>query len=233
MMRVLSGMRTTNQLHMGNYFGALKNWVELQKNYECFFGAMNWHALTDHYKDPTYFQKFNREIVAEWIAHGIDAEKSVIFFQSEISELLELNQIFMLITPLGWLDRVTTWKDSIEEMKQKDAHNLGRYAYPVLQTADIAIFKGQKVPVGADQVPHLELAREIIRRFNFLYKAQLPEPEALLTPTPALTGLDGRKMSKSYNNFLPLTCEPAQVIELIKKMVTDPARVRRKRATPR
>ncbi len=225
--RVLSGMRTTNQLHIGNYFGALKNWVELQKNYQCFFGAMNWHALTDHYKTPDYFYKFNRVIIAEWIAFGVDPRKSVIFIQSEIPELLELNQIFNLLTPLGWLDRVTTWKDSIEEMKLKDAHNLGRYSYPVLQTADIALFRGNKVPVGQDQVPHLELAREIVRRFNFLYKGKLPEPEAMLTSTPVLPGLDGRKMSKSYNNTMPLLAEPAEVFTITKKMVTDPARVRR------
>lgn len=220
-------MRTTQRLHIGNYFGALKNWVQLQKDNECFFGAMNWHALTDHYKEPELFHKFNKEIISDWLAYGINPETSTIFIQSKIPELLELNMIFQMIIPLGWLDRVTTWKDSIEEMKQKDAHNMGRYAYPVLQTADIALFKGLKVPVGQDQVPHLELSRELVRRFNFLYKGNLPEPQPLLTETPLITGLDGRKMSKSYDNFIPLTAEPEEIKNLTKKMVTDPARVRR------
>jgi tryptophanyl-tRNA synthetase len=225
--RVMSGMRTTNRLHIGNYFGALKNWVELQKTHDCFFGAMNWHALTDAYKDPSVFQKYNRDIIIDWIAFGVDPEKSVIYIQSEIPELMELNMLFGMLTPMGWLDRVTTWKDAEEELKAKDAYNLGRYSYPVLQAADIAIFKGSKVPVGKDQVAHLELAREIVRRFNHLYKTKLPEPAALLTETPAIMGIDGRKMSKSYNNTIPLLEEPAVIEKLVKQMVTDPGRVRR------
>ncbi len=243
--RVMSGMRTTNRLHIGNYFGALKNWIELQKDYECFFGAMNWHALTDAYKEPEVFKKYNRDIITDWIAFGIDPEKSVIFIQSEIPELMELNMLFTMITPLPWLDRVTTWKDSIDDLKKKDVCNLGRYAYPVLQAADISIFRGEIVPVGPDQVPHLELAREIVRRLNHLYKLKIPEPRALLTtnkskeaeqkdPTKTgagnelvILGTDGRKMSKSYNNFVPLLDEPENIEKICMKMQTDPARVTR------
>ncbi len=225
--RVMSGMRTTNRLHIGNYFGALKNWVELQKDYDCFFGAMNWHALTDGYKTPDIFTKFTKDMIMDWIAFGIDPKKSIVYIQSEIPEVLELQMLFSMITPLGWLDRVTTWKDSIEDLKSKDAYNLGRYSYPVLQTADIAIFKGNKVPVGLDQVPHLELSREIVRRLNHLYKTKIPEPAQLLTENPAIVGTDGRKMSKSYGNIIPLLEEPQVIVDMAKKMVTDPARVRR------
>jgi tryptophanyl-tRNA synthetase len=239
----MSGVRTTNRLHIGNYFGAIKNWVELQKDHECFFGAMNWHALTDAYKDPEVFHKYNKDIIIDWIAYGIDPEKSVIYIQSEIPELMELNMIFTMLTPMPWLERVTTWKDSIDDLKKKDAHNLGRFAYPVLQAADIAIMRGEIVPVGPDQVPHLELAREIIRRLNHLYKTKIPEPSALLTTNKAkadaqrdptktgsgnelvILGTDGRKMSKSYNNFIPLIEEPAVIEKLCMKMQTDPARV--------
>ena len=241
----MSGMRTTARLHIGNYFGALKNWVELQKDYQCYFGAMNWHALTDHYKEPDVFRKFNREIIIDWLAFGVDPEKSVIFVQSEIPELMDLTMLFTMLTPIPWLDRVTTWKDSIEDLKAKDAYNLGRFQYPVLQAADIAIFKGDIVPVGPDQVPHLELAREIIRRTNHLYKTKLPEPRALLTMNKAqadaqsdptktgagnelvILGFDGRKMSKSYNNFMPILDEPQNIEKMCQKMVTDPARVKR------
>jgi tryptophanyl-tRNA synthetase len=225
--RVMSGMRTTERLHMGNYFGALKNWITLQETSECFFGAMNWHSMTDGFKTPDIFTKHTRDIIIDWLAMGIDPTKCTIFIQSEVPGLLELNMLLTVITPMGWLDRVTTWKDAEEELKQKDAHNLGRLSYPVLQTADILIFKGEKVPVGKDQVPHLELAREIVRRFNFLYKSKLPEPQALLTETPMLMGLDGRKMSKSYGNVLPLIDEPQNIEKICKSMVTDPARVRR------
>jgi tryptophanyl-tRNA synthetase len=225
--RVMSGMRTTNSLHIGNYFGALKNWVKLQDDYPCYFGAMNWHALTDAYKDSEVFQRHTKDIIVSWLSFGIDPNKSIIYIQSEIPQLLELNMIFTMLTPVPWLERVNTWKDAAEELKQKDAYNLGRFSYPVLQSADIAIFKGNKVPVGQDQVAHLELSREIIRRFNHLYGAKLPEPAALLTETPAIPGLDGRKMSKSYGNVIPLLDEPENIVKLIKNMVTDPARVKR------
>jgi tryptophanyl-tRNA synthetase len=225
--RVMSGMRTTGKLHIGNYYGALQNWLELQHQYECFFGAMDWHAMTNAYKTPKEVNENTRDIIAEWIAWGIDPDKNTIFVQSLVPEHLEFHMIFSNLTPMGWLERVTTWKDEEEQLKQVDAHNLGRFAYPVLQTADIAAYKGILVPVGKDQVAHLELSREIIRRFNHLYKGKVPEPKPLLTESPTLPGLDGRKMSKSYNNTMPLTAEPKEIEALTKKMMTDPARVRR------
>lgn len=225
----MAGMRTTGQLHIGHYWGVLRNWIKLQNEdqYDCFFGAMDLHGMTTTYKDTSTIAQLNRDIVAEWLAWGLDPEKSTIYVQSQIPELLELFMYFSNLTPLGWLERVTTWKDSIEEAKQNDTHNLGRFAYPVLQAADIAIFRGDKVPVGQDQVSHLEISREIVRRFNSLYKAKLPEPAALLTDTPALPGFDGRKMSKSYNNSLLMTEEEKSLFKKIKGMPTDPARVRR------
>jgi tryptophanyl-tRNA synthetase len=223
----MSGMRSTGRLHIGNYMGALKNWIKMQDDYECFFMVADWHAMTDAYRAVDEVKASSREFVAEWIAWGIDPKKSVIFIQSLVPEHLELNMMFSNITPMGWLERVTTWKDAEEDLKQKDAHNLGRFAYPVLQTADIAIYRGQKVPVGRDQVPHLELSREIVRRFNNIYSTKLPEPEAVMTETPAIAGTDGRKMSKSYGNVIPLTLEESEIKDILRKMPTDPARVRR------
>jgi len=225
--RVMSGMRTTGPLHVGHYFGALKNWLRLQDQYECFFGAMDYHALTDKYKTPEIVRQYNREYIIDWISFGLDPNKVVFFIQSEVPEHIELFTIFSMITPIGWLERVNTWKDAEEELKAKDAHNLGRFAYPVLQAADIAIYRGDLVPVGQDQVPHLELAREIVRRFNHLYKTQLPEPKPLLTDTPAIPGLDGRKMSSSYGNFIPLITDQPALEKIIKPMPTDPARIKR------
>ena len=260
--RVMSGMRTTHRLHVGNYFGALRNWLKLQDQYQCFFGAMDYHAMTDGYKKPAEVHTYVRDIFAEWIAWGLNSEKNVLFVQSLVPEHIELTLIFANLTPMGWLERVTTWKDAQEELEQKDAKNLGRFTYPVLQTADISIYRGTHVPVGRDQVAHLELSREIVRKFNRLYcgidietklmklpnaddatrkqikegeyrKAHqegrffLPEPEALLTETPLVTGIDGRKMSKSYGNTLFLTPEPDELKATTRAMVTDPARVRR------
>lgn len=229
-LRVMSGMRTTGSLHIGNYFGALKNWLELQNQYECFFGAMDWHGMTNAYKNTKDISGFTKDIIAEWLAWGLDSEKNVIFVQSLVPEHLELFMIYANLTPMGWLDRVTTWKDNEEELKQADAHNLGRFAYPVLQAADIAIYRGALVPVGKDQVAHLELAREIVRRANSLYKIKIPEPKALLTETPVLPGSDGRKMSKSYGNVVPLSAEPKEIEKMCKKMLTDSKRVRREDA---
>jgi len=226
-MRIMSGMRATGQLHIGHYWGTLRNWITLQHSYTCFFGVMDLHGMTTAYKTTAEIPKWNHEMFAEFLAWGLDPEKCTIYIQSQIPELLELFMYFSNLTPLGWLERVNTWKDAIEEAKQNDTHNLGRFAYPVLQAADIAIFRGEKVPVGQDQVSHLEISREIIRRFNSLYKAKLPEPRALLTDTPLVLGLDGRKMSKSYNNGLLLTEEAKTLEKKIKGMPTDPARVRR------
>jgi len=226
-LRLMSGMRPTAPLQIGNYFGALKNWLAMQDQYECYFSVVDWHAMTDTYKEPSKVNDLVRELVAEWVAWGIDPEKSTVFVQSKVPEILDLFMMFSAITPMGWLERVTTWKDAEEELKAKDAYNLGRFAYPVLQAADIAIHRGNKVPVGQDQIPHLELSREVIRRFNHLYGTDLPEPEQVMTETPYIIGIDGRKMSKSYGNVVPLTAEPGEVEALTKKMMTDPARVRR------
>ncbi|PIU00960.1 MAG: tryptophan--tRNA ligase [Bdellovibrionales bacterium CG10_big_fil_rev_8_21_14_0_10_45_34] len=228
MKRVMSGMRTTGSLHIGNYFGSLINYVKLQnEGYECFFGAMDWHALTTSYRDSESVGNYTRDIIADWLAWGVDPEKSVVYIQSKLPELLELTMVFANLTPMGWLERVTTWKDAIEEMKSTDTHNLGRFMYPVLQAADIAIFNGEAVPVGKDQVPHLELSRDIIQRFNRIYGVTLKEPQPLLTENPLVPGTDGRKMSKSYGNIIPLTEEAKSSEKRIKKMQTDPARVRR------
>ena len=224
----MSGMRTTGPLHFGNYFGALKHWIELQDKYTCFFGAMDWHAMTDAYKDAANMPQNIRIMFAEWIAWGIDPHKSVLFVQSRVPEHLELFMILANLTPLGWLERVPTWKDAISELKSNDAYNLGRFAYPVLQAADIALYRGEVVPVGQDQVVHLELVREIIRRFNRIYHTDiLVEPQAMLTETPLLIGTDGVKMSKSKNNVFPLLSETSYVKKLCHKMRTDPGRARR------
>lgn len=225
--RLMSGARTTGPLHIGNYFGAVKNWVQLQNDFDCFFGAMDWHGMTTAYKNLSEMTQWNRDIYAELIAWGIDPEKSVLFIQSKVPEHLELFMIFANLTPMGWLERVPTWKDAEEEAKANDTHNLGRFAYPVLQAADIALYRGAKVPIGQDQIAHLELCREIIRRFNHLYKAKLPEPQPMLTETPMITGLDGRKMSKSYGNTLYMTEDPKVLDKKIKAMPTDPQRVKR------
>lgn len=227
-LRVMSGMRVTGRLHIGHYWGALQNWVKLQGEYECFFGAMDWHGMTTAYKSPKEIAPWTREMIAEFLAWGVDPEKVTLFIQSRVPEHIELFMIFANLTPMGWLERVNTWKDAVEEMKANDTHNLGRFAYPVLQAADIAIYRAHKVPVGADQISHLEISREIVRRFNNLYKAKLPEMNHLLTEIPLVPGLDGRKMSKSYGNTLYLTEDSEKDLKKkVNMMVTDPARVRR------
>lgn len=227
--RVMSGIRVTGPLHVGNYWGALSNFVKLQNegSYDCFFGAMDWHGMTTAYKNTQEVSAWTREMIAEFLAWGLDPEKSTIFVQSRVPEHIELYMILANLTPMGWLERVTTWKDAEEEAKQNDTHNLGRFAYPVLMTADVMVYRGEKIPIGKDQTAHLEISREIIRRFNHIYKAKLPEPTPLFTETPVLTGLDGRKMSKSYNNFLPLTPDEKTLKKCVNSMVTDPARALR------
>ncbi|MES3038423.1 MAG: tryptophan--tRNA ligase [Bdellovibrionota bacterium] len=225
--RLMSGTRTTGRLHIGNYWGAIKNWVDQQNEYECFFGVMDWHGMTTAYKNSSEFNGWNRDIMADIIAWGVDTDKSTLFIQSQVPEHLELFMIFMNETPMGWLERVPTWKDAEEEAKANDTHNLGRFSYPILQAADIALYKGDVVPIGQDQTAHLELSREIVRRFNHLYKGKLPEPKPLYTETPLLPGLDGRKMSKSYDNTLPLTSDEKELKKKVNSMVTDSARVHR------
>jgi tryptophanyl-tRNA synthetase len=225
----MSGIRVTGPLHIGNYWGALSNFVKLQDEgiYDCFFGAMDWHGMTTAYKTTQEMTTWTREMIAEFVAWGLDPEKSVIFVQSRVPEHLEVFMMLANLTPMGWLERVTTWKDAEEEAKQNDTHNLGRFAYPVLMTADVLVYRGEKIPIGKDQVAHLEISREIIRRFNHIYKGKLPEPTPLFTEVPVLAGFDGRKMSKSYGNTLLLTEDEKTLKKKVNLMVTDPARVRR------
>ena len=225
--KVMAGVRTTGRLHIGHYFGALSNFIRLQNQFECYFGIMDWHGMTTSYKDVSHISEWNRDVFAEFLAWGLDPDKSTIFIQSGVPEHIELFQIFANLTPMGWLERVPTWKDAEEESKANDSHNLGRFSYPVLMTADIALYFAEQIPVGADQVPHLELTREIIRRFNHIYKGRIPEPKPLLTETPIVPGLDGRKMSKSYNNGFDLTEDEKSLAKKIKGMPTDPQRIKR------
>jgi tryptophanyl-tRNA synthetase len=228
--RVLSGMRSTGKLHLGNYVGALQNWVRMQDEYECFFEVADWHALTTDYADTSRVKENSMDVALDWLAAGLDPQKSVIFIQSHVPAHAELHLLFSMITPLGWLERVPTYKEQRDNIKDKDLGTYGFLGYPVLQAADILVYKADCVPVGEDQVAHVELTREIARRFNGFYGAQkavFPEPQALLTPAAKLPGTDGRKMSKSYGNTVMLTDPEPVVRQKLKTMVTDPARVRR------
>ena len=295
--RVLSGMRPTGFMHLGHYHGALKNWVKLQADLECFFFVADWHALTSHYDDPRVIESSTFDMVADWLAAGLDPNQATIFLQSQVPQHAELSLLLGMITPLGWLERVPTYKEQQENLKEKDLTTYGFLGYPLMQTADIVVYRANKVPVGADQVSHLEVSREIARRFNHIYGREpgfeekaiatikklggktakqyealktafnqdgntealeqakalviaagslsnaeketllgyltgarrtiLPEPQALLTPTSKLIGLDGRKMSKSYGNGIDLREAPSAVEQKIKRMPTDPKRARR------
>src|SRR3954464_8872306 len=228
--RVLSGMRSTGKLHLGNYVGALANWVKLQETHDCFFFIADWHALTTDYADPSEVNVNVEEVALDWLAAGLDPERCVMFVQSHILQHAELHLLFSMITPLGWLERVPTYKDQQQNLSTKDLTTYGFLGYPLLMAADILIYKADFVPVGEDQVVHIELTREIARRFNNFYAQKaplLPEPQPLLTKTPKLPGTDGRKMSKSYDNYI-LMSDPEPVIrQKLKTMTTDPARVRR------
>jgi len=225
--RVLSGMRPTGKLHLGHLVGALDNWVKLQEKYDCFFFIADWHALTTDYADTSRVKQNILEMSYDWLAAGLDPEKSTIFIQSHVPQHAELHLLLSMITPLGWLERVPTYKEQRENIKDKDLSMYGFLGYPVLQSADIIIYRGNYVPVGEDQVPHIELTREITRRFNSFYGEVFPEPQPLLTPMPKLPGTDGRKMSKSYGNAILLSEPEAEIRRKLKTMVTDPARVRR------
>ncbi len=251
--RVLSGMRPTGKLHLGHYVGALQNWVRLQQKYECFFFVADWHALTTDYADTSRVKQNTIEMVFDWLAAGLDPERATMFIQSHVLEHAELHLLLSMVTPLGWLERVPTYKEQRENIKEKDLGTYGFLGYPVLQSADILIYQADFVPVGEDQVPHVELTREIARRFNQFYSlpspkhvqivnpetkqegqfveidttSVFPEPQPLLTPAAKLPGTDGRKMSKSYGNALLLTDPEPVVRQKLKTMVTDPARVRR------
>jgi len=227
---VLSGMRPTGKLHLGNYVGALENWVRMQDQYQCFFCVVDWHALTTDYADTSRVKENSLEVALDWLAAGLDPEKSVLFIQSHVPAHAELHLLLSMITPLGWLERVPTYKEQRENIRDKDLGTYGFLGYPVLQAADILMYKADVVPVGEDQVAHVELTREIARRFNGFYGKRgdvFPEPQSLLTPSPKLPGTDGRKMSKSYGNTILLTDPEPVVRQKLKTMVTDPARVRR------
>ncbi|MFH1798551.1 MAG: tryptophan--tRNA ligase [Candidatus Omnitrophota bacterium] len=222
---ILSGMRPTGMLHLGHLVGALNNWAELQEKYNCFFMVADWHALMSEYEGPSSVKENSIEIIKDWLSCGIDPEKSTIFIQSMVPEHLELAMVFGLLTPLAWLERCATYKEQLREIKGRLLATYGFLGYPVLQSADIALYKADVVPIGVDQLPHLELAREIIRRFHSLYgKKIFNEPEPMLTKVSKLVGLDNRKMSKSYGNFISLSDSPEVVKKKVYSMYTDPNR---------
>ncbi len=220
-------MRPTGRLHLGNYEGALRNWVGLQNEYESFHFVADWHALTSDYADTSQINENTMAMVTDWLAAGLDPQKCVIFVQSLVPEHAELHIYFSAVTPLGWLERVPTYKEQRENITDKDLGNYAFLGYPVLQAADICMYRANYVPVGQDQVAHVELTREIARRFNNFYGDVFPEPEALLTETPKLIGIDGRKMSKSYNNTIELADSPDVIREKVRRMITDRTRIKR------
>ncbi|MCM8795755.1 MAG: tryptophan--tRNA ligase [Candidatus Omnitrophica bacterium] len=227
MKRVLSGMRPTGNLHLGHLVGALDNWVKLQNEYECFFMVADWHALMSEYENPAKLPEYAINNVVDWLSVGIDPKKSVLFIQSEVNAHLDLYLVFSCLVPLGWLERCPTYKEQLREITSRNLNTYGFLGYPVLQAADILLYKADKVPVGEDQLPHLELTREICRRFNTLYKRKVfCEPQAILTKVPRLLGIDGRKMSKSYNNTINLCDSQEEIKKKISRMITDTKRIR-------
>ena len=227
--RVFSGMRPTGRLHIGHWLGALQNWVALQDQYECIYCVVDLHALTTGYQDVSRIHEDGIEMLADWIGAGVDPERSIVFRQSEVPEHAELALLLGMITPKSWLERVPTYKGQIAELGE-EIDTYGFFGYPLLQTADIALYHATKVPVGQDQLPHLELAREVVRRFNHLFGRGgevLLEPQALLTEAPILLGIDNRKMSKSYGNAIELGAEPETIRDMVGRMITDPQKIRR------
>jgi tryptophanyl-tRNA synthetase len=227
MKRIVSGMRPTGRLHLGNYEGALKNWVKLQEGYECFYFIADWHALTSDYADTAKIKENTMAMVTVFLAAGLDPNKSTIFLQSLVPEHAELHIYFSAVTPLGWLERVPTYKEQRENVADKDLSNYAFLGYPVLQAADICMYRANYVPVGNDQAAHVELTREIVRRFNNFYGVVFPEPEALHTEVLTLVGTDGRKMSKSYNNTIELSDPPDLIRAKVRRMITDRTRIKR------
>jgi tryptophanyl-tRNA synthetase len=224
--RILSGMRPTGRLHIGN-LQVLENWCRLQDDYDCFYFVADWHALTTAYDDTLNIKNNIREMIADWLAIGIDPAKSVVFVQSKILEHAELHLLFSMFVPLSWLERVPTYKDQVQQFKEqgKDIMTYGFLGYPLLQAADILIYRANAVPVGEDQLPHVEMCREVARRFNFIYQRVFPEPRAELARIPLLPGIDGRKMSKSYDNEIGLTADTEEIKRRVNAMITDPARI--------
>lgn len=225
--RILSGMRPTGPLHLGNYHGALANWVNMQDQYECFFFIADWHALTSDYEDTQFITENISQMMIDWLSVGLSPEKSTLFVQSQIKEHAELFLLLSMITPLAWLERNPTYKDQIVQLNNKDVSTFGFLGYPVLQAADIIMYMADAVPVGIYQVPHVEITREIARRFNYLYGEIFPEPKSVLTETPKILGLDRRKMSKSYDNAIYLSDEPDVIRAKVLQMITDPQRMRK------
>ena len=220
-------MRPTGPLHLGNLHGALSNWVNMQEQYDCFFFIADWHALTSDYEDTGNISEYVRNMLIDWLSAGLLPDKSTLFIQSRIKEHAELFLILSMITPVPWLERNPTYKDQIVQLSNKDLSTFGFLGYPVLQAADIIMYKAYGVPVGVDQVPHVEITREIARRFNYFYGDVFPEPESILTQTPKILGIDRRKMSKSYNNAIFLSDSPEEIGAKVAKMLTDPQRARK------
>ena len=225
--RVLSGIQPSGKLHIGNLVGALQNWVNIQDDYECYYFIADWHALTSQYSDTSQIKEFVKDVLVNCLAADLDPEKVTIFQQSRVLEHAELHLLLSMITPLGWLERVPSFKEKQLEVKDKDLNTYGFLGYPLLQSADIMMYRAHYVPVGVDQVPHLEITREIARRFNNFYGEIFPEPEALLTDFPKVPGIDGRKMSKTYGNCIYLSDSPQEVEQKIRTMTTDPQRIKR------
>jgi tryptophanyl-tRNA synthetase len=226
--RILSGMRPSGRLHLGNYLGALQNWVQLQDDYEAYYFIADWHALTTGYADTAQIRDWVRDIAIDYLSAGLDPEKSVLFIQSRVPEHAELHLLLSMLTPLPWLERIPTYKEQQQELRDRDLNTYGFLGYPLLQSADIIIYKAHWVPVGIDQVSHIEFTREVVRRFHHLYQSEVfPEPQPKLTHVPKLLGLDGRKMSKSYNNVIYLSDSADELTQKVKTMMTDPARQRR------
>jgi tryptophanyl-tRNA synthetase len=225
--RVLSGIQPSGKLHIGNLVGALQNWVKIQDQYECFYFIADWHALTSQYVDTSNLKEYITDVLINCLAAGLDPEKATIFQQSRVLEHAELHVLLSMVTPLGWLERVPSYKEKKIEVKDRDLNTYGFLGYPLLQSADILIYRAHHVPVGVDQMPHLEITREIGRRFNNFYGEVFPEPEGLLTRFPKVPGTDGRKMSKTYDNCVFLSDTPEEVEKKIKTMTTDPQRIKR------
>lgn len=227
--RIFSGMQPSGRFHLGNYMGALENWVKLQHEYECFFSIVDLHALTSSYEDTSKIPERIHAMAIDWLSAGLDPEKNVIFVQSHVKEHAELHLLLSMMTPLSWLERVPTYKDKLQQLgvQGKDINTYGFLGYPVLMTADIILYKADTIPVGEDQLPHLELSREMVRRFNNLYKPIFPEPKASLSKSSILPGIDGRKMSKSYGNDIPFAASPDELRSRVRLMITDPQRVKR------
>ena len=227
--RIFSGMQPSGRFHLGNYMGALKNWIDLQNNYECFFSIVDIHALTTSYADTSMIKENIFQMAVDWLSAGLDPEKNVVFVQSHVKEHAELHLYLSMNTPISWLERVPTYKDKLQQLgnQGKDINTYGFLGYPVLMTADIILYMADRVPVGEDQIPHVELCREMARRFNHLYKPIFPEPQVLLTEAKVMPGIDGRKMSKSYDNYIPFGASPEELRAKVQQMITDPNRIRK------